>query len=284
MAVATSVALQLEAAMKHARPTARDAGDSAPDAGDCARDAGDLAPDAGDAAPDTHACTGRHRIARRAALRSLGLAALAVAPAARAADALACALRPPQTEGPFYVDEPLARSDIRPDPATGTMAEGAPLALALAVARLAYGGCAPLPGARVSLWQCDAAGRYSDVRGLPQSTVGQRFLRGYQASDAQGIARFVTIVPGWYPGRAVHIHFRIDAPAGSGVARTFVSQLYFDDAFVDAVHRRDPYRQRQGARVRNGDDGLFRRGGRDLLLAPDAAGEGYAARLDVALR
>jgi protocatechuate 3,4-dioxygenase beta subunit len=231
--------------------------------------------------PDGASLRGAHR---RRALQALGLAAAALSPGARAADALACALRPPQTEGPFYVDEQLERSDLRADPATGRVSEGAPLALTLAVARWRDGGCAPLRGARVSLWQCDAAGRYSDVRGFPASTIGQRFLRGYQASDAQGLVRFVTIVPGWYPGRAVHIHFRIDAPPGAGTAATFVSQLYFPDAFVDAVHRRAPYRDRSGPRVRNADDGLFRRGGPDLLLAPDAAGEGYAARFDVALK
>jgi protocatechuate 3,4-dioxygenase beta subunit len=226
---------------------------------------------------------GAARIGRRNALRWLGTAALAVAPAARAA--LTCATRPEQTEGPFYVEEArLVRSDIRSDPATGALSPGTALALAIAVARAGAGGCRPLRGARVGLWQCDATGRYSDVRGFGGSTLGQRFLRGYQDTDDDGVARFVTIVPGWYPGRAVHIHLRIDDRSSREAARPFVSQLYFDDAFVDAVHRATPYGNRGGTRTRNAEDGIFRDGGTRLLLTPEPEGEGYAAGFDVSLR
>ena len=152
--------------------------------------------------------TGR-LLGRRAALAWLGLAGIAWSARSRAADSTMCVARPEQTEGPFFVDERLERRDIRSDPANGRVSAGAPLSLAFAVSSLAPGGCTPLANAKIDVWQCDAAGRYSDVRDFAGSTAGQRFLRGYQSTDAEGNARFVTIVPGWYEGRAVHIHFKV---------------------------------------------------------------------------
>jgi protocatechuate 3,4-dioxygenase beta subunit len=222
-------------------------------------------------------------LSRRAALAWLGAAGLAWSVQGRAADSTMCIARPEQTEGPFYVDEGLERRDIRSDPATGAVSPGAPLQLAFAVSLLAPSGCAPLAGAKVDVWQCDAAGRYSDVRDFTGSTVGRRFLRGHQTTDAQGIAQFVTIVPGWYEGRAVHIHFKVDAAVAGGPRRVFTSQLYFDEAFVDRVHAQPPYAARGTRRVRNRADGLYRAGGDRLLLTPQTEGEAYAARFVLGL-
>src|SRR6266542_1880879 len=72
-----------------------------------------------------------------------------------------CIARPEQTEGPYFVDERLNRSDIRSDPSEGVLKPGAPLLLALAVARVRGRGCTPLAGAQVDLWHCDADGTYS---------------------------------------------------------------------------------------------------------------------------
>src|SRR5687768_5148955 len=91
----------------------------------------------------------------------------------------ACVVRPQQTEGPFFVDERLKRSDLRVD------RPGVPLDLTLVVSRLAQGGCAPLAGVVVDLWHCDHLGAYSDA--------DEKFLRGYQVTDARGRARFKTI-------------------------------------------------------------------------------------------
>lgn len=226
------------------------------------------------------------RLSRRAALRWLAAGA-AWGATARAAEpvegATVCVARPEQTEGPFFVDERLERQDIRTDPSTGAVSAGAPLTLVLALGTLRGTACVPLAGAIVDLWQCDAAGRYSDVRDGGGSTVGQRFLRGFQRTDARGEARFITIVPGWYEGRAVHIHFRIASPDAAGRARVFTSQLYFDEAFVDRVHASPAYARATGRRLPNASDGLYRRGGRELLLAPQPAGDGHAARFVVGL-
>src|SRR5687768_8509359 len=151
-------------------------------------------------------------LSRREAAKLLGsagaawfAAGLGVPAPAMAAQTSGCVVRPQQTEGPFFVDESLERSDIRSDPASGRAVKGTPLALAFLVSRFSKGKCEPLSGAQVDLWHCDAEGAYSDV----EDAVGQKFLRGHQLTDPRGQARFVTIYPGWYSGRAVHIHFKI---------------------------------------------------------------------------
>ncbi len=141
----------------------------------------------------------------------------------------ACVARPALTEGPYFVDEMLNRSDIRSDPSDGSVRQGALLALTFRVSQLTN-ACAPLGGASVDVWHCDAAGVYSDVSDPGFSTVGKKFLRGYQVTDSSGVARFTTIYPGWYQGRAVHIHFKIRSHTGSGAAYEFTSQLFFDDS------------------------------------------------------
>jgi protocatechuate 3,4-dioxygenase beta subunit len=196
-----------------------------------------------------------------------------------------CVVRPEQAEGPYFIDERLRRSDIRSDPADGSVKEGVSLALTFAVSRIAAGVCTPLPGAQVDVWHCDALGAYSDVDEPGSRTAGQKFLRGYQLTDSAGLARFRTIYPGWYPSRAVHIHFKIRtaAPQGGG-AREFTSQLYFDDALTDRVHARPPYAAKGRRGLRNGDDLLYRYGGDQLQLAVSPAAEGYAATFAIGLQ
>jgi protocatechuate 3,4-dioxygenase beta subunit len=198
---------------------------------------------------------------------------------------LSCVARPQQTEGPFFVDEALNRSDIRSDPRNGEIRPGIPLRVAFRVLRLAGATCAPLPRAQVDVWHCDAEGRYSDVGGFGfrASTSGAQFLRGYQLTDAAGVAQFLTIYPGWYGGRAVHVHFKIRTEDAAGRKQVFTSQLYFDDALSERIFALAPYAGRGGRWLRNADDGIFRDGGRQLLLAPERDGEGYAATFDIAL-
>ncbi len=177
-----------------------------------------------------------------------------------------CVVRPQQTGGPYFVDERLNREDIRSDPATGRRKPGKPLSLTLFVSRLSGGNCEPLPGAHVDLWQCDATGLYSGVRDPQFDTVGESFLRGYQIADDRGAVRFLTVYPGWYPGRTVHLHFKIRAKSSGRSAREFTSQLYFDDALTDLVHSEAPYAARRERRTRNQNDGIYRRGGDQLKL------------------
>ncbi len=172
---------------------------------------------------------------------------------ASVADALsdppACILTPEATEGPFYFDTEMLRRDITED------RSGAPLAMAVRVLRMGN-TCAPLPDAVVDLWHADADGVYSGYRGQlgGLDTSGETFLRGVQVTDADGIARFETVYPGWYPGRTAHIHFKVHYRG-----TTFLtSQFYFDDELTDQVYLRSPYNNRPNRSTRNENDGELR--------------------------
>jgi protocatechuate 3,4-dioxygenase beta subunit len=196
----------------------------------------------------------------------------------------ACVVTPAQTEGPYFVDEKLNRVDIRTDPGTGKASDGAPLDLEMRVYQVANGSCTPLSGAMVDVWQCDAAGIYSDVRDMNGffNTAGQKFLRGYQTTDSSGVAKFTTVYPGWYQGRCVHIHFKVRTSAGARNLE-FTSQLYFDDAFTDKVYTKAPYAGKAGTRVINERDGIFRRGGDQLVMQVAEAGSRYRGTFDIGL-
>jgi protocatechuate 3,4-dioxygenase beta subunit len=228
-------------------------------------------------------------MSRREALALLGTAGFAMLAggsswSSAAERALACVASPEQTEGPYFVDERLNRSDIRTDPADGSMRDGVPLILKLAISSVAGSKCAPLAGAAVDLWHCDAAGIYSDANDPGFNTRGRKFLRGYQVTDADGSVRFTTVYPGWYDGRTVHIHFKVRGTAGAKRGYEFTSQLYFDDAFTDRVFTRGPYARRGKRSVRNGGDGIFRDGGSRMILPVTQSDAGYAANFNVGLR
>lgn len=192
----------------------------------------------------------------------------------------ACIVRPEQTEGPFFVEERLNRPDIRTNTADGAAISGIPVELTLRVARISSTACTALAGAVVDIWQCDAAGVYSGV----QAAGGQDFLRGYQVTDENGIARFTTIYPGWYPGRAVHIHFKIRTEPESAAGYDFTSQFYFDDTLSDQVFTLEPYNQRGPRSTRNEQDAIFRQGGEQLILSLEETDQGYRTVFDIGLQ
>lgn len=195
-----------------------------------------------------------------------------------------CVVSPEQTAGPYFVDEKLNRSDIRTDPSDNSVRPGVPLRLSLGVYRVAHNSCAPLPGATVDIWHCDALGAYSDVLDDPgefADTRGKKFLRGYQVTDAAGRVEFQTIYPGWYRGRNVHIHFMIRTNPAAATGQQFTSQLYFDEAVTDRVHAQAPYTQKGRRDTTNERDGIFRRGGRDLMLQLTKDGAGYVGTYKV---
>jgi protocatechuate 3,4-dioxygenase beta subunit len=173
-----------------------------------------------------------------------------------------CVLTAALTEGPFFVDEKLNRADIRTDPATGAVSTGIPLALTFNVSRVANNACTPLTGAYLDVWHCDSGGIYSDVSGS-----SQKFLRGYQLTDANGSAAFSSIYPGWYRGRAVHIHFKLRLYAGSTKSYEFTSQFFFDDTLTDSVYTQPPYSSRSVRTTRNANDGIY-----NSLSATEKAG------------
>ncbi len=199
-----------------------------------------------------------------------------------------CTVRPQQTAGPFFIDAGLDRSDIRSDSVTGSVKPGVPLTLQFQVSQVSANACVPLAGAIVDVWQCDATGVYSGVVDRRANTVGQTFLRGAQVTNADGVVEFATIYPGWYPGRTVHIHFKIRATVapnqGTNQGYEFTSQLYFDDALSDRIYAQAPYSGSGQPTTRNQNDGIFRSGGGDQLMLPvTQAGEGYSGRFEIGL-
>lgn len=190
-----------------------------------------------------------------------------------------CIVRPEQTEGPYFIDEQLNRSDIRVDPFDGSIRPGTLLHLRFNVTQITTNACTFLQGVYVDVWHCDAVGDYAGVG----SNVGRKFLRGYQVTNALGAVEFLTVYPGWYPGRTVHIHFKIRTELNS-TGYDFTSQLYFDDTLTDQVFLQEPYAS-QGIRdTRNNTDGIYQNGGTQLILTctPDGSG-GYSAAFNIGL-
>ena len=222
-------------------------------------------------------------VAGRFPAQALAQAAGGTAPGGAGTAAPACVVRPEQMEGPYFSDERLERSDIRVEPTTGEVKGGIPLALTFRVFQIGD-GCVPLPGATVDIWHCDAQGDYSAFEDTTQGfdTVGQSWLRGYRVTDENGEASFTTIYPGWYPGRAVHIHFKVRA-IGTNASYEFASQLYFDDDLSDRVFLEEPYVRGEARDVRNTNDFIFADGGQQLLLALAESSTGYAATFDIGL-
>ncbi len=226
------------------------------------------------------ASDGRGAASPTATARASAATATAAASAGNVATLPSCIARPALTEGPYFVDEKLNRSDIRSDPSTGSARPGALLTLTFLVSRVTGNSCTAMAGATVDVWHCDALGVYSDVSDPSGSTRGQKFLRGYQTTDPTGTARFTTIYPGWYRGRAVHIHFKIRPTSAS----EFTSQLFFDDALNTEVFAVAPYSPKgtQGI-TRNSADGIYRQSGDKLLLRVTKSGSTYAATFDIGL-
>lgn len=210
--------------------------------------------------------------------------ATAEATTATATAALNCVVTPELTEGPYFVDEMLERSDIRSDPETGELAEGAELRLAVNVYEVDGSACIPVAGAMVDVWHCDALGVYSDVSDPGFNTSGQKFLRGYQRTDESGHVEFTTIYPGWYQGRAVHIHFKVRGTTAADQGYEFTSQWFFDEETTDVVHAEQPYAARGYRTLLNENDNIFRQSGGQTLLPVSEAGNGWAGKFTIGIR
>ena len=238
----------------------------------------------------------RRSFSRREVVRALGAGTIIAVVAGRIGKAHAvaetpaatpsCVVRPKQTEGPYFIDEKLDRSDIRSDPSDGLVRPGVPLRVAFRVGRVDGGSCTPLAGAIVDLWHCDALGIYSDVKDQDGrfDTRGKKFLRGIQVTDAGGSAEFLTIYPGWYDGRTVHLHFKIRSEPASRKAFAFTSQLYFEEAVSDEVFKLAPYAGKGASTTKNARDGIFRRGGKDLMLRLEKSAQGYSGTFEIGLK
>lgn len=241
---------------------------------------------AGGAAAFLAACTpgGTTTSAVPTSAATSGASATALVSAAATAAAVAnalptCVVAPELTEGPYYLDVDLERSDIRSNTADGSVVEGAPLTLDWLVSQADGSACIPMADVVVDVWHCDALGVYSGVAG-----ESGNFLRGFQRTDTNGRASFTTIYPGWYSGRAVHIHFKIRTDPDASAGFEFTSQLFFDDEFSKGVYASGVYAQKGPQDVPNASDQIFNQSGGATLLSVTQEGDGYKATFPIAVQ
>ena len=171
-----------------------------------------------------------------------------------------CILTPTVTEGPYFVDENLNRSDITAGTSQLSVVNGLPLQLNINVYDANTTACTALAGVQIDVWHASATGLYSDVSAQQQGTdtTGETFLRGYQVTDENGDVSFTTIYPGWYQGRTVHIHLKariFDAAGNETLEAT--TQIFFDDTITDTVFANAPYNSRGTRDTRNAADDIF---------------------------
>jgi protocatechuate 3,4-dioxygenase beta subunit len=181
-------------------------------------------------------------------------------PAAVSSGAISCVLSPELTQGPYYVPNERVRRNITKGK------PGRPLELRLTVVDAST--CKAIKGAAVDIWHADAGGVYS---GAIAGNAGTNFLRGVQRTDLKGLALFNSIYPGWYQGRAVHIHVKVHV--GGSVVHT--GQLFFPDALTAQVYKAAPYVSRGNPDVTDAQDSIYVNGGRRGLLALKKSGTSY---------
>lgn len=220
----------------------------------------------------------RHLLA--AALGGAGLVTLsrtAPAGAQTPSRSITLPLTAQTTEGPFYFDAGKYRQDITEGQ------RGVPLDVRFTVVD-AHGR--PLAGKRVDLWHCNAAGVYSGYAGQfddhdqPVSTKGQTFLRGSQQAGADGVAVFRTIYPGWYEGRATHLHMKVI----DGNRAMLTTQCFLPDALSEYLYTQLPaYRRRHVRETLNSNDGIALRAGDTVLGAVREAKDRYIATLTLVI-
>ena len=176
---------------------------------------------------------------RKEFLKKLGFASMIIPLAAACgnesadpnADTGACATSPSETAGPFPTKSPstLVMEDIRSD------RTGIATTTTITIQNR-NNGCNALEGAIVDIWHCDKDGYYSEYGGTGMQSVNLtavHFLRGRQTTNANGKVSFLTIFPGWYNGRAPHIHVHIYDSTGKSL---LVTQIAFPTAVCDTVY------------------------------------------------
>jgi len=171
---------------------------------------------------------------------------------------------PQQTEGPYFVDGMPNRSDIRSDTSNGSVEQGIPLRLIIHVYDVDNGSCVPLRGAKVDIWHANSQGIYSAVKDM--GTTEKNFLRGYQMTDNNGTVQFTTIYPGWYEGRAIHIHDKVRTLNGSEKTLEWTAQLYFNNSINQQVHEQTPYSNHGPAQTTNEEDMIYTGASMDGLI------------------
>jgi protocatechuate 3,4-dioxygenase beta subunit len=188
-----------------------------------------------------------------------------------------CIVTPQLTEGPYFVDEHLNRSNI-----VGGQ-PGLSLGLNIKVYDASSAACSPFAGIQVDVWHANAIGIYSDEANL--GSGGKTFLRGYQRTGTDGIASFTTIYPGWYTGRTTHIHVkaRMFNAVGTQTLEA-TTQLFFEDSVSDGVYANSaPYNTRGPRDTKNSQDSIY--GGQTSLFVPlsGSTTSGYTGSISIGI-
>lgn len=196
---------------------------------------------------------------------------------------------PQQTEGPYFVDGMPNRSDIRTDSSDSSLQQGISLYLVIHVYGINKGLCFPVSGAKVDIWHANSLGVYSSVNEM--GTTGKNFLRGYQLTDENGTVRFTTIYPGWYPGRAIHIHDKVQIFNGSENTLEWTSQLYFNNTMNKQIHEQPPYSNHGPPPTQNEQDFIYtgpstddlvrNNSGKDLVMDVTKDGSKYLGTFNI---
>lgn len=165
-----------------------------------------------------------------------------------------CTVTNSETEGPFPTKSPstLVQSNIVSD------RTGVPLSITLTIQNV-NASCANLQGVIVDIWHCDKDGNYSEYGGGGMQSTNYttvHFLRGRQTTDANGQVKFTSIFPGWYNGRATHIHVHVYTTSGTSLLVTQIAFPEGSDSAVVAVNASSGYRGMSGYTY-NANDNVF---------------------------
>ncbi|MFA5886000.1 MAG: intradiol ring-cleavage dioxygenase [Acidimicrobiia bacterium] len=210
--------------------------------------------------------------------------------------ATSCTEVPQETAGPYPGDgsngpdvltqNGVVRSDLRSSfgSASGSVG-GVPLTMKVTVLDL-KNGCTPLAGAALYAWHCDADGRYSMYS---QGVTNENWLRGVQATDANGTVTFTTVFPGAYLGRWPHVHFEVYptlAAATSAGTKLTTSQLAMPEDACNLAYATSGYAasQRNFPQTTLNGDMVFRDGvSQQLATVTGTPAAGMVSNLTIAV-
>ena len=163
-----------------------------------------------------------------------------------------CTVSPRETKGPFPTRTPaqMVQANIKSDRA------GIALLINLTIVDKTN-HCKPLPGAHVDIWHCDKDGNYSEYGNHPMQKndlTSAHFLRGRQTTDTTGLVSFLSVYPGWYQGRAPHIHIEVFDKTGNSL---LVTQVAFPENISSKVYSSPLYANRGNPDTPNARDMVF---------------------------
>jgi protocatechuate 3,4-dioxygenase beta subunit len=191
-----------------------------------------------------------------------------------------CVLIAQETVGPYPLFNDIASAAVYQRDGITEGKTGVPLHLTLNIVNV-NNACAPILTAMVYVWHCDKDGYYSGYNQNGADLRGPTFCRGVQATDTNGRVTFNTIYPGWYPGRATHIHFRVYL----ALDLQATSQLAFPNSTTSAVYSSPLYVAKGQNPTTPTSDGIFSDGVTYQMctVTENAATGGYDAELTVGI-